>query len=208
MGLILLSSMICNIMNIACFTRNAPQTLSHYTLTWMSTEHRCDVPGCGEVLVLDGNMKNSREVCFATDAGHTEFSGLAGMIQTGCSNTPAYKSRYCVLHSPTVTIPHNVQFVEDGTPVTTSNSEETEPRHVAIITKKWVTRKFTFYQVSVYKGHHQNVRDSFHVTNAIAYICWVMKWLYTMHCGSYRSFGWEDPLLITHGSPNLPFLLH
>ena len=60
-------------------------------------EHRCNKAGCGEVFILDGNMKNSREVCFATDAGHTEFSGLAGMIQTGCPNTPAYKSRYCLI---------------------------------------------------------------------------------------------------------------
>lgn len=116
----------------------------------MPTEHRCDVTGCGKVLVLDGNMKNSREVCFATDAGHTEFSGLAGMIQTGCPNTPAYKSRYCVLHSPMVTTPQNIQFAEDGTPMTPSNSKGTKARQVAIITKKRVTRKSTFYEVSAY----------------------------------------------------------
>ena len=93
-------------------------------------------------------MKNSRQVCFATDAGHTEFSGLPGMVQTGCPNTPAYKSRYCVLHSPTVTTPHNINFTEDGTPVTTGNSEDNKPRHVAMITRKRVTRQSTFYQVS------------------------------------------------------------
>ena len=120
----------------------------------MLTEHRCDIKGCGEVLVLDGNMKNSREVCLATDAGHTEFSGLVGMIRTGCPNTPAYKSRYCVLHSPMATTPCNVQFAEDGTPVTTSHSTETQARHVAIITKKRVTRQSTFYQVSAYKYHY------------------------------------------------------
>ena len=98
------------------------------------------------MLVLDGNMKNSREVCFATDAGHTEFSGLAGMIQTGCPNTPAYKSRYCTLHSPMVTTPQSIKFAEDGTPITTSNSEKTEERQVAIITRKRVTRKSTFYE--------------------------------------------------------------
>ena len=102
------------------------------------------------MLVLDGNMKNSREVCFATDTGHTEFSGLAGMIKTGCPNTPAYKSRYCILRSLTVTTPQNVQFAEDGTPMTIDNSKETEARHVAIITQKRVTRKSTFYQVSSY----------------------------------------------------------
>lgn len=124
----------------------------------MPAEHRCDVTGCGKVLVLDGNMKNNQEVCFATDVGHTEFSGLAGMIQTGCPNTPAYKSRYCALHSPMVTTPQNVQFAENGTPMTTNNSKETEARHVAIITQKRVTRKSTFYQVSAYMRQPQVYR--------------------------------------------------
>ena len=121
------------------------------------TGHRCDIRGCGEVLVLDGNMKNSREVCFATDAGHTEFSGLVGMIRTGCPNTPAYKSRYCVLHSPTATTPSNVQFLEDGNPVTTGHSKEPETRHAAIITRKRVTRQSTFYQVSSYIQFVHNI---------------------------------------------------
>jgi hypothetical protein len=131
---------------------STPQSSLHFSifLTCIPTEHRCDVTGCGKVLVLDGNMKNSREVCYATDAGHTEFSGLAGMIQTGCPNTPAYKSRYCIFHSPTVTTSQNIQFAEDGTPVTTVNLKEAEERQVAIITKKRVTRKSTFYEVSAY----------------------------------------------------------
>ena len=100
------------------------------------------------MIVLDRNMKNSRQVCFATEAGHTEFSGLPGMLRTGCPNTPGYKSRYCALHSPTVTTPHNVQFSDDGTVMTGGNSEDAEPRHVAIIINKRVTRQSTFYQVS------------------------------------------------------------
>ena len=48
----------------------------------MTTDHRCDRAGCGEVIILDGNMKNSRQVCFATEAGHTEFNGLPGTVQT------------------------------------------------------------------------------------------------------------------------------
>ena len=28
--------------------------------------------------MLDGNMKNSREVCYAIQVGHTEFNGLPG----------------------------------------------------------------------------------------------------------------------------------
>ena len=52
-------------------------------------EHRCKAIGCGEVFVLDGNMKNSHEVCFATRAGYAEFNGLPGKVSTGCPNTPA-----------------------------------------------------------------------------------------------------------------------
>ena len=42
----------------------------------MPAEHRCDIAGCGKEFALDGNMKNSQEVCSTTDAGHTEFSSL------------------------------------------------------------------------------------------------------------------------------------
>ena len=49
--------------------------------------HRCAKPGCGQVFVLDGNMKNNREVCYAVDAGYAEFRGLPGKIKTGCINT-------------------------------------------------------------------------------------------------------------------------
>ena len=50
------------------------------------------------MLVLDGNMKNRRDVCFAKDAGFVEFEGLPGLIKTGCTASPAYKSQYCDLH--------------------------------------------------------------------------------------------------------------
>ncbi len=64
--------------------------------------HTCTFPGCGKVLVLDGNMKNRRDVCFAKDAGHVEFEGLSSSTKTGCQATPAYKSRYCDQHKQLV----------------------------------------------------------------------------------------------------------
>lgn len=45
-------------------------------------------------------MKNNREVCYAIDAGYTEFSDLPGRFKTGCPNTPSYKSRFCSVHIP------------------------------------------------------------------------------------------------------------
>lgn len=49
-------------------------------------------------------MKNHRDVCLATHAGYAEYQGLPGMVQTGCPNTPDYKSRFCSLHKPTIPV--------------------------------------------------------------------------------------------------------
>ena len=61
--------------------------------------HRCEFPGCKNVLVLDGNMKNQREVCLAKDAGYVSYPGLPGRIKTGCMASPAFKSRFCPNHT-------------------------------------------------------------------------------------------------------------
>ena len=54
------------------------------------------------MIVLDGNMRNQREVCKAKNAGYLQFPGLFGKIKTGCTATPAYNSRYCGNHTPYV----------------------------------------------------------------------------------------------------------
>ena len=110
--------------------------------------HRCDVPGCGAVLVLDGNMKNSREVCNAKLAGYSEFSGLPGRVQTGCPNTPMLKSRYCSLHAPTAAVSQRFEFSDDGNPeVVKQPNVEKRERPAAIILGKRSMRKSIFYQV-------------------------------------------------------------
>ena len=38
--------------------------------------HSCKYPGCKKVLVLDGNMKNRRDVCMARNAGYTDISTM------------------------------------------------------------------------------------------------------------------------------------
>jgi len=119
-----------------------------FHLVILTTAHRCDVPGCGKVLVLDGNMKNSREVCLATHAGYAEFTGLPGRVQTGCPNTPGHKSRYCSLHAPCTALPKDIQFSEDGSPITVGPTTSSEERHVAVILSKRVTRNSNFYQVT------------------------------------------------------------
>ena len=62
--------------------------------------HRCTKSGCGSVLVIDGNMKNHRAVCAASDAGYIDYTGLSSTIKSGCTNTPEQKSRFCSDHKP------------------------------------------------------------------------------------------------------------
>ena len=90
-------------------------------------------------------MKNHRQVCSATDAGYTEFVGLPGRIKTGCSNSPAYKSRYCSLHSPTIAKSCPYSFSDDGKEL---SCEVTKSEgSIAMIISKRQTRQNTFYKV-------------------------------------------------------------
>ena len=50
------------------------------------------------MLVIDGNMKNHRDVCSATEVGFITFQGLPGKVKTGCQLTPDVRSRYCSKH--------------------------------------------------------------------------------------------------------------
>jgi len=82
-------------------------------------------------------MKNHRSVCFATAAGYTEYDGLMGKVQTGCQNTPTYKSCYCDLHKPII----SVQKGED--------IGHTKEKPIGMIIAKKDTRNTTFYQVHI-----------------------------------------------------------
>ena len=62
--------------------------------------HWCLKNGCGTVLIIDGNMKNHRAVCAASEAGHIQYAGLDGSVKTGCTNTPNQKNRFCSTHIP------------------------------------------------------------------------------------------------------------
>lgn len=106
------------------------------------TEHTCQTPGCGSVLVLDGNCKNYRDVCNAHEAGFIEFEGLEGVVKTGCMNTPLLKSRFCELHAPNVCVHEEV---DPGGEL--GASERGTEGVVAMIMGKRDTRSGTYYQV-------------------------------------------------------------
>lgn len=109
------------------------------------TGHRCNKPGCGNVLVLDGNMKNHRSVCYADKAGYVQYEGLPGKLCTGCPNTPAIKSPYCTLHKPLISSPNSSDNATDGN-LSSLESRKSEP--VGLIIGKRITRNNTLYQVS------------------------------------------------------------
>ena len=47
--------------------------------------------------MVDGNKKNHDDVCLAGNAGYAEY--IPGRVQTGCPNSPVYKTQFC-LHKP------------------------------------------------------------------------------------------------------------
>lgn len=114
---------------------------------FLCTEHRCSKSGCGSALVFDGNIKNHWSVCYVEKASYVQYEGLPGKLRTGCPNTPTYKSPYCHLHKPLISLPHgdfeNKSNDEDSSP---SGSTRSEP--VSLIIGKRVTRNTTLYQAS------------------------------------------------------------
>ena len=51
--------------------------------------------------MVDGNMKNRRDVCAATDAGYIEYKEL-GVIKSGCQLSPIRGSNFCYFHAPRI----------------------------------------------------------------------------------------------------------
>ena len=105
--------------------------------------HRCHTKGCGYTIVMDGNMKNHRDVCFAASAGWVEYKGLPGRVRSGCPNTPEFMSHYCALHRP-VAIPRK-DATDTSVPGTTS-TVMTEDQ-VGLIIGKRETRNCALYEV-------------------------------------------------------------
>lgn len=111
-------------------------TISKVCYTIILSGHKCDVLGCNSVLVMDGNLKNHRDVCLAKEAGYVTYQGLPGKVKTGCVLTPDLRSRYCSLHKPRV--------CEKPQDDDTSNSEEDIAE---MIVEERITRSQTHYKV-------------------------------------------------------------
>ena len=111
--------------------------------------HRCRYPGCGGVIILDGNMKNQRNICAATEAGYVQYQHLPGSIKTGCQLSPPSTSKYCYLHAPRVCVGMSM-----NTPDLGCEQSDSQPGHksacegvLRYITGKKITRNQVYYQV-------------------------------------------------------------
>ena len=63
---------------------------------FLPIDHLCNTPGCDSVVVIDGNMKNARQVCSCKNVSELEFDGLEGSISTGIPiDTKIYNLIWC-----------------------------------------------------------------------------------------------------------------
>ena len=114
-----------------------PSLVFHYCANPFLIDHQCEAKGCGTVLVIDGNLKNNREVCAAVDAGFVEYPGLPGKVKTGCMETPEQQSKYCSDHKPRRLI---------------SSDDRADGRVIEMILAKKETRQTVHYQVQYIQG--------------------------------------------------------
>ena len=61
-------------------------------------QHRCEVKGCGEVLVIDGGLKPIRKVCAARTAAIYEFKHSEIKSVIGCKTIPTPGEQFCAEH--------------------------------------------------------------------------------------------------------------
>ena len=113
-------------------------------------DHTCTYPGCTNVLVIDGNCKNRRDVCAATEAGFIEYGSLPGMIMTGCQHTPMQSSPFCCEHAPRVSVTMPVSDTDNTETMPGSMTEKAQHKAAEKILSKKETRNKTYYQVQFY----------------------------------------------------------
>lgn len=99
------------------------------------------------MIVIDGNMKNRRNICAATEAGYLEYDGIPGKIKSGCQLTPLQTSKYCYQHVERVCRPTAKD--KEHEKVTVDEELVSEDGIVKMILSKKQTRNGIYYQVSL-----------------------------------------------------------
>ena len=90
------------------------------------------------MLVVDGNMKNRRDVCAASEAGYIQYEGLPTFIKTDCQYSLGYSFKYCFEHAPIIAV------CKEG-----STTNAVYEGVVKIITTKKETCSGVYYQVLI-----------------------------------------------------------
>ena len=123
-------------------------------ITFTRAEHKCNFPRCNKVFVLDGNCKNRRDVCGATEAGYIEYSGLPEgcRIKSGCQLSPMRTSKYCIHHTPRLSamlsLPDPETIHSNDGVLQTDIVKPSCQGIIKLIVGKKITRNSTYYEVS------------------------------------------------------------
>lgn len=88
------------------------------------------------------------------DAGFVEYPSLPGKIKTGCVNSPAFKSRFCMQHCPRSCVSKPTKLSESDlhNPAASVESSDKSPFEtgesiIEMILEKRETRGGTYYKV-------------------------------------------------------------
>ena len=73
------------------------EMLNKFREKW-AVNHRCEVPGCGWCLTIDGGLKPHRQLCGAKMSGIRVFPKAGIKIFTGCTKHPSPRSKFCAEH--------------------------------------------------------------------------------------------------------------
>ena len=73
------------------------ELLNKFRERW-AVNHRCEVPGCGWCLTIDGGLKPHRQLCGAKMSGIRVFPKAGIKIFTGCTKHPSPRSKFCAEH--------------------------------------------------------------------------------------------------------------
>lgn len=85
------------------------------------------------------------------NAGFVEYPSLPNAINTGCINSPAYKSRFCDMHTPRLckTTPKYISEREINNPDLSSAEQKPKSEEVVeLLLDKICTRGVIYYKVS------------------------------------------------------------
>ena len=113
-------------------------------------DHQCKYPGCSNVLVIDGNLKNRRAVCAASEAGYLQCPGLCGTIKSGCQLTPLQTSKYCYQHANRVSNARpqcQDNQMEEDIPQSIESTQSESDGIIKFILSRKQTRNGAYYQV-------------------------------------------------------------